>query len=214
VQELINYIIHNWSTVSSAPATLVILLFVAGSVAYLIARWHYEGTVLKLNEHIEVLKERMEGKDDQLDDYRERLHLIPASGTKYSRLTNEELRTESLNLGAKLRKFLAESQVEDRRVSDPERQKMVNAPCEDEKDRLWSIMTRSMIMHIQKLNNEYDQRFKVDTIILRDELASRLPERDRDQPSRFRPSSYEFPTNPIGMEMVADNLEELAKNLP
>lgn len=58
---------------------------------------------------------------------------------------------------------------------------------------------------------EYDKRFKVETIVLRDELLTRLPNESKNEQGYAR---YEHPVNPIGMGMVADDLERLAKLLP
>jgi hypothetical protein len=57
------------------------------------------------------------------------------------------------------------------------------------------------------LNSEYDAKFKVTAIVLRDELLTRVK---RPQPDGPEAHMYEHPTNPIGMGIVADDLERLA----
>jgi hypothetical protein len=51
----------------------------------------------------------------------------------------------------------------------------------------------------------------VDTILIRDELLSRLPKDERGNDVHIL---YEHPTNLLGMEEVASDLEGLAKLLP
>jgi hypothetical protein len=57
---------------------------------------------------------------------------------------------------------------------------------------------------------EYNRRFKIESIILRDELLSRLP---KNFVHDFQYNSYENPVNLTDCEKVADDLEKLASNL-
>ena len=63
-----------------------------------------------------------------------------------------------------------------------------------------------------KTKSEYDKRFKTEATLLFEEFLSRLPEgiRTNEYPKRFL---YQLPTNSLGWEWVANNLEIHAKQL-
>lgn len=207
LNELISHLQKEWSILSSAPFTFVITLILGGLVAFFALNWAYEA-------RFKLLQDRLLAKDDQLGEYRERLHLTPALGSGFSRLTHKELKQKALELVQQIRTFLVKHEAEDRKVSDSKWQQMVMAKTEEEKKRLWNEYTNISIQFSLRLNSEYGQRFKVDAILLRDEILSRLPKdskKDSKDEHAFR--MYEHPTNPIGMNMVADDLERLAKGL-
>ena len=56
----------------------------------------------------------------------------------------------------------------------------------------------------------YESEYKVNTILLRDEMLSRLPKSFRSEKARF---IYALPTNMIGVRSVVDHLEKLAKRV-
>lgn len=58
---------------------------------------------------------------------------------------------------------------------------------------------------------QYKERYWADAILLRNELLRRLPKNMR-QPQLS--GIYQYPTNILGVEVIADNLELLAKSLP
>jgi hypothetical protein len=58
---------------------------------------------------------------------------------------------------------------------------------------------------------EYKEKYWADAILFRNELQRRLPKNLR-QPQLS--GIYQYPTNMLGVEAIADNLELLAKSLP
>ncbi len=200
---LIAYIQKNWQILSSAPLTFIITLILAIVVAFLAVNWGYEA-------RFKLLQDRLSAKDDQLAEYRERLHLTPAKRGGYSKLSHAELKQKALELVQQIRIFLTKNMTEERKVSDSNWQQMVGAKTEEEKRRLWNEGTTFSIQFYTRINLEYDQQFKVDAILFRDEILSRLPKDSKDERAFRR---YEHPTNPIGMGMVADDLERLTKSL-
>ncbi|MFI5398363.1 MAG: hypothetical protein ACHQ9S_22735, partial [Candidatus Binatia bacterium] len=188
----------------------VLALVAVFLLAFAAVRWRYEGVIESLRERVEALKERLEAKDGQLDEYRERLHLVPASGSELSRLTHAELKGKALDLVRDLRQWLASWSAQDRQVEQREWSAMVSAADEDEKQQRWQQFTGASMQRSLERNSEYDRRFKVDAFLLRDELLSRLPGESREDRAY---GMYEHPTNPIGMGIVADDLERLAKLL-
>jgi hypothetical protein len=203
LKELIEYLQKEWGTVSGAPVTFVVAsIFVAG-LAYAASRWRH-------NAIIELLRERIVAKDEQLDGYREKLHLIPAHGSEFSRLSHAELQKEALRFVSSLREWLAARRNQD---SDRQHQQwlaMTNAKDEAQRKQLWDAQTTDSVRSSMTFNNEYDAKFKVKAMVLRDELLTRVPHPD---PGHRAHRMYEHPTNPIGMGMVADDLERMARLL-
>jgi hypothetical protein len=87
---------------------------------------------------------------------------------------------------------------------------MVSAKTEEEKQKLWHHFTSSSSQRNLQRNVQYNSKFKVDSILLRDELLSRLPQGSKEERAY---NLYEHPTNPIGMEMVIVDLERMTKLL-
>lgn len=207
---LIEILNEQWDAVRIAPWAFVLVTAAMFLLAFGVIRWRYEGIIESFRERIEALKERLEAKDDQLDEYRERLHLIPARGSEFSRLSHAELKGSAIEFVKSLRAWLAGWSTEDSRLHHREWVAMTSAPTDEEKRRLWNESTGAIMERYVKLTAEYDERFKVDAILLRDEILSRLSAGSRNGAAQ---SLYEHPTNPIGMSMVADDLERLAKLL-
>lgn len=211
IYDFIQFIKRNWQTFKSAWLAFIIVLLVGGIVGYLIGRWKYQRIVQIKNERIAQKDDQLVAKDDLIAEYRERLHLTPTTDTSYSRLTNNELKQKALEVVSQTRDFLRERNERDTRLRDSEWEEMFAAKSEEEKHRIWNKFVTITMESSQKLISDYKEKFKVDTILLRDELLSRLPKDARDDNSY---SMYEHPINPIGMEIVATDLERLAKSLP
>ena len=209
--ELLRYIQTEWATLVSAPLTFMLFGILAFGAAFFIARWRYEGIGESLRERIDTLKDRIQGKDEQINEYRERLHLIPADATSYSRLTNNELQQRALKVVTEVREFLRERGERQYRSLFSGWRRGITEMTEDQKRRAWEEETNALMQDSLQTSTAFDARFKVDTILLRDELLSRLPSTAKNQREY---GTYEHPTNPIGMGMVADDLERLAKSIP
>jgi hypothetical protein len=82
---------------------------------------------------------------------------------------------------------------------------------EEERRRDFEAMTNALSSSFFETVAGYDSRYKVDAILLRDELLSRLPDASKNE-REFQ--LYEHPTNTFVMERVCDDLERLAKSLP
>lgn len=204
LKEFLDYIQTNWETLKSAPLVFVSTIVLAFVLVFFVLRWRY-------NSIVEILNQRLAAKDDQLTEYRERLHLTPTTDTSYSRLTNNELKQKALEVVSQTRDFLRERNERDTRLRDSKWEQMSAAKSEEEKHRIWNKFVTITMESSQKFISDYEEKFKVDTILLRDELLSRLPKDARDNQSY---AMYQYVANPIGIEMVASDLERLTKSLP
>lgn len=203
MKEFIEYLQREWVTVSAAPSTFVLIAVLVCGLAYAASRWRHVGI-------IELLRERLAAKDQQLDEYRERLHLAPAVGSAFAKQSHKELQIETLKFVASLREWLALRREQDSQRQHQQWAAMAHATDEALKKHLWDAHTGELIRLSTTLNNEYDSKFKVKAIVLRDELMSRVPHPD---PKAHSHQMYEHPTNPIGMGTVADDLEHMARLL-
>jgi hypothetical protein len=210
LSDLIAFLRDNWITLRSAPAAFALLVVIAFSAAFFVGRWRYEAVIEQLRERLTTHKERIDAKSEQLDEYRQRLHLIPADSTSFTHKTNAELQRQALKVVQEIRDFLKQRQVGSYSVvlSRPSAKPGLT---EEQRHQEWERETQAMMRDSLETSTGYDSRFKVDTILLRDEILSRLPANAKNE-REFR--TYEHPTNPIGMGMVADDLERLAKSLP
>ena len=202
---ILNLIKTNWSTLKSAPLFFVLCVGIGVFIGYHVGRWF-------LKEKTEVMEQRMQAKDDQLDEYRERLKMIPPdqTGSVYSKMTHNELKKSALDLVNQIREFLSKDQKRSLVLSLSQQAQMMKAKSEEERREIWSKFTNKLLSESSETRTEYDRRFKVEGILLRDELLSRLPGTVKNERAD---SLYEHPTNPIGMGMVADDLERMAKSL-
>jgi hypothetical protein len=209
VPEVFEFIQREWTTLASAPFTFAGFAILAFGAAFFVARWRYEAIVEGLRERIAGQQERLDAKDQQVTEYLERLHLLPTV-TAYSRLSNADLQVRTLSVVAEVRQFLAQTQQKQYDALLGGGRANYENMTEEERHRVWTEETNAHMRAFLDIGAGYDQRFKVDTIVLRDELLSRLPPTSKNE-RVF--GTYEHPTNPIGMGMVADDLERLAKLL-
>jgi hypothetical protein len=186
------------------------LLVLAFGAAFVVLRWRYETIISSLEARLDTQRDRMQAKDEQISEYRERLHLVPTDATAYSRLTNGEVQERALKVVADLRQFLKERGERERDSLLSGWRRDFRQMSDVERQRAWEAETNALMQDSLETSTHYDERFKVDTILLRDELLARLPQGAKNEQA-YR--TYEHPTNPIGMGIVADDLERLAKNL-
>ncbi len=211
MKDFVQFIQDEWAAISSAPVTFILLLIIGFGAAFYVVNWRYEGIVESLKERIESFKDRLEAKDDQLTEYRERLHLLPKSETTYSRLSNAELKNKTLDIVHRIRDFLQNRKEKQDRILYSDKRANLRDMSEEQRNKLWHQETNALMRETTETNADYNRDFNVDTILLRDELLSRLPSNSKNE-REYR--TYEHPANPIGMGMVADDLERLAKSLP
>ncbi|MGO9147720.1 MAG: hypothetical protein ACLQDF_15280 [Desulfomonilia bacterium] len=211
MEKLIEFIIKEWKTVSATPFTFVILAVLFFLLAYGVSSWRYQGIIDLLREQLAQQKQRTEAKDDQIVEYRERLHLVPSDTTEFSKYTNKELQEKAFAVVNVLRKYLVEVQERQNSILFSDKKVSYQSMSEEERNKAWSEETKRLMVDSLKTSTDYDTRFKVDAILLRDELLSRLPKGSKNEKEYW---IYEHPTNPIGMGMVADDLERMAKLLP
>ena len=210
LESLLNTVKAEWTVLSGAPWAFAVTFVAAFAAAFVACKWAY-GSLLEANkERLEGLKKRLVAKDDQLNDYRERLHLVPANGSEYSKLTHKELQGVVLKLVSNIRAWFAQSESEIRRIADQQWHAMARAKSDEEKHRFWEAHAGTHTEGLYKLMLEFDQKVKINAILLRDELQSRLPAEEKSAAANRR---YEHPVNTFCIQEIAHDLERKAKSL-
>jgi hypothetical protein len=208
--ELLNIFRTEWSALAAAPWAFSLVLVTAFGLAFAACRWAYQSLLETNKSRLEALKERLSAKDDQLAEYRERLKLVPSNGSKFSRLTQKELQDQALTYVEGLRTWLAKSETETRAIADQQWHAMTRAKSEEERRQLWEAHSSTHTSGFQRLMQDFEQKFKVDAILLRDELNTRLPAAERNTQLEHH---YELPVNTFCIRAIADDLERRAKLL-
>ena len=132
---------------------------------------------------------------------------VPAS---YSKLSNKELKSRALTIVKAIRQLVYSYNEKDRDLtSDFEAEYLATRTSERQ---LLQDQWRKKIDAAQGASlGNYRQNFAPDAALLREELQRRLPKRLQ---SRNTPKLYSSPANVLSLEVVADDLELLAKSLP
>jgi hypothetical protein len=154
-------------------------------------------TITGLEERLSAKSDQLDIKDKQLGEYRVRAMVVKANQTTYSRLSDKQLKEKALQIAQGLRSALDKYRPHERRTPST-REDWNKIIFEDE--RLSN-----------ELSNTYNRQYKVQAILLRDELISRLPSGRVKRDSGID-NMYEWGAL-IGIESAADDLEKLALSL-
>jgi hypothetical protein len=193
-KEALEFFQKEWSTIKNAPWTFILALSVVLVPIYLALSWRYDGIVQQLKEQIQALRENVDvlkgrilAKDDQLvskdsllQEYRQRLHLTEKISTSYSLLTNEELRIKSLELVERLRQEIRLHVLECQRIPWEYHEKIRETLIKRDKDeeaRLYNEQQRLLNDSYVRFMSDYNEKFKVNAVLLRDEMLIRLPKK-------------------------------------
>lgn len=211
MENLIKEIEKNWDVVSQAPLAFLIVMVAAFVAAYVAAAWKFSSQIEQLNSKNETLRERVLLKSEQADTYRERALKYDEKLLAVAQSDSSGLREKTLSFVAEVRAFIERHRRSDNLIHENEWVEMTQAKDEEEKQRLWHKFTSAMSRMSFERASEWERRFKVEAIMLRDELLSRQPDPQR---SGDIASRYEHPVNYFCYCDVADDLERLAKLLP
>jgi hypothetical protein len=125
MKDFLEFIQKNWNVVKDAPLIFSVLMLLAFSLVFVVLKWYYDGL-------LQTLKERIAAKDDQINEYRQRLHLVSAIGTRYSSLTDAELQREALRVTDQVRQFLDSAKREENQVFMSNQMQMTQEKSKEE----------------------------------------------------------------------------------
>lgn len=177
---------QEWENITNAPIIYVSSLIVIGGLFWLLFSFIYKVRLSNADSSIKAL-------DKQLLIYKDKKYII--GETTYSKLTDLELIQKSNNNLEELKKVYVKYKTQDTKNS--------STPFNNETRNNY-IENSSRIS--SELMTSYDLNFKVNTILLREQLLLRMP-KDVFSKSDFR--DYEYPTNPLGFKALLDDFQML-----
>ncbi len=143
---------------------------------------------------------------------RSRIENGPTSAPKstaYSSLSNEELKSRSAQLVAAIRGLARSFYEEDNQLRKAADAELGDAKSKSEQERI----RKNWIEESAKLHDAYMERYKdkywADAILLRNAMVARIGL----VPGAKNPL-FQYPTNILGVEQVANSLELMSKSLP
>ncbi|WP_462147141.1 hypothetical protein [Pseudoalteromonas gelatinilytica] len=211
MEKFIEYISREWAVISQAPFTFLILAAIVFGLAYLAAKWRFNAVIEQVKASNETLKERLHLKSEQAESYKDRALKYDEKVQQVVDSDEIALKDKTLEVVKNLREFIERHKREDDRVSSLQRSAMRSAKTEEDRSEAWAKNTSESMRLSSERNAEYDRRFRVDAITLRDELRSRLT---NYEPLEMHDDlMYEHPTNYFGFNDVASDLERMAKML-
>ncbi len=210
MEKLLEYISKEWAVISQAPYAFLILAVLMFGIAYFAARWRFTAVIDQLKAANETLKERLLLKTEQAESYKDRAIKYDEKVQVVVDSDEVALKEKSLDVVKNLRDFIERYKREDDRNMMSSRTNSSEI-SEEERNKDWERQTNELMRLSNERNAEYDRRFRVDAMMLRDELRSRLP--DYEPAERHSDSAYEHPTNYFGFNDVANDLERMAKML-
>ena len=131
--------------------------------------------------------------------------------TIYSNTANKELKPRVLHLVNNIRDMVYTYKKQDSELLLAFDKKDRGGAVKDEQRKVREQWIRESDAAHDSFLRQYKEKYWADAILLRNELLRRLPKNLR-QPQLS--GIYQYPTNVLGVEAIADNLELLAKSLP
>jgi hypothetical protein len=216
--DILDHIQKEWNTLKGAPVAFAVLMLLAFIAAVLVMDWLHadrfssiQQQVSTLNSTNDLLKLRVDAKDDQLNDYRARI-VAADSGTKSGKTASHDAAVVRQRFNASTTRFSNASNAQLEKLGGKLASEILDLAKKAE-EPLQSMQTSTDIFTraVYEANFAYESKYQADAMVLRDEILSRLPLVHR---AILNDAMYEHPTNPTGLEMVAADLGRLAKMLP
>jgi hypothetical protein len=131
--------------------------------------------------------------------------------TIYSQASNRELKERTLRLAKNIKELVHSYNKKDRELmTDYDKRNSPEIRIDERKMMRQQWLKESDGIH-DSFVRQYKEKYWADAILLRDELYRRLPKR-MHQPGLA--AIYQHPTNVLGVGLIADHLELIAKALP
>jgi hypothetical protein len=135
----------------------------------------------------------------------------PDKKTVYSNTSNKELKQKALSLVKSIRGLVDSYNKKDRElIAEYDKKNQPEIRIDERKATREQWLKESDAVHDSSMRS-YKQNYWADAILLRVEIYRRLPKR-LDQ-KNLAPI-YQNPTNVLGVQLIADHLELIAKSLP
>ena len=131
--------------------------------------------------------------------------------TAYTNTSNKELKPQVIRLVNDIRQLVYAYKKKDGELLATSDKRDRDDISKEERKRAREQWIKESDASHDAVMRQYKEKYWADAILLRNELLRRLPKNVR-QPQLT--AVYQYPTNVLGVEVIADNLELLAKSLP
>jgi hypothetical protein len=138
-------------------------------------------------------------------------HVDETERTVYTNTSNKELKPRVMRLVNDIRQLVYVYKKKDGELLAASDKRGREDTARDERKRAREQWIKESDAAHDATMRQYKERYWADAILLRNELVRRLPKNLR-LPQLA--AIYQYPTNLLGVEAIADNLELLAKSLP
>ena len=135
----------------------------------------------------------------------------PSGRMGYRDLSNEELSEKGVAMARALRAVAREMMAADEKLRSRCDKETELAKTEQARNQLRQSCNDESLKATQNFLALYEDKYKAEVLILREEMLHRLPEL---RPKTVPPVLASHPTNALGLGEVASTLEVLAKLLP
>ena len=131
--------------------------------------------------------------------------------TIYSKTSNKELKEKTLRLVKNIRDLVDSYNKKDRElIAEYDKKNKPEIRIDERKAMREQWLKESDALHDSSMRS-YRDSYWSDAILLRNEIYRRLPK--NLQQTNLSPI-YQNPTNVLGIQLIADNLELISKSLP
>lgn len=199
-----------WQDLKANPVLFSAAFVTSFLAVFAVMEWGYGREIANMTAEKEIIKTQLQSTQVQRDDYRKQVLGIKQTQGTYGAKTNTELKSEALQLVYNVRALLLKYRSDTDKSTENSFKEISIAKTDAEKNTIWAKYNAQNSALTSQVMSEYIQKYKVQATLLRDEVITRLP-------SGFKPddkADYEYPTNPLGIGFIADNLEYLAKSIP
>jgi len=197
-----------WAVLKLAPITFLSLAAVSGSAGFWLASEVHKGEAAVLNSQVRL-------HQHEISELRNRLEFRPTLGNEYAKHSNQDLKSETLKLVAELRDLVRRGRDQEHALEVQYRALSAADTTKEQRQQRWSAWTTASAKITSELMAAYERSYKVRALILREELRRRVNQPVSLLPPVEMPAQilYAYPTNPIGLTRITDDLEDLARRL-
>ena len=157
VSDVLYKLREEWGVIRAAPWSVLFIAAVVGICGYEASSLHYQ-------QQIVVLQSR-------IDDYKERLGLVPSDQSAYSKLTNQELRRYAVDLSRQMNTLQETINHVTREQQDAEILKVRAANTREEQDQIRQQHLREISAEYQDWQAEFNSKYRAKALILREEMV-------------------------------------------
>ena len=140
----------------------------------------------------------------------EEISIPPAKATTFTMLSNQELKNKSAQLVTAIRGLARAYYDEDDRMRSVADMNIAKSDSRAEQEQVRNAWLNASAKLHDALMDRYKINFWADALLLREAIVARVG----GVPGAHNPILFQHPTNILGIQQIANNLELLGKSLP